>query len=52
MELEAYYALLRKNYQKVMDRFVYQGKESEAKERLRYLLSNQLVHISYFSPET
>lgn len=51
MEAEAYYAALREKYQKIMEQFVYQGKEPEAKERLRHLFQNQRVSVPSLSPD-
>lgn len=51
MELETYFTLLREKYQKVMEKFTYQGNEPEAKERLRYLFRNQTISVSSMSPE-
>lgn len=51
MELQTYFTLLRERYQKVMDKFTYQGNEPEAKERLRYLFRNQTISLSSMSPE-
>ena len=51
MELETYYESLRKDYQAIMEKFTYQGKEPEGKERLRYLLHNQRKFVSALSPE-
>lgn len=51
MELQAYPAILWEKYQKIMEKFTYQGKEPEAKERLRYLFHNQRISVPSLSPE-
>lgn len=51
MELQTDPALLREKYQKVMAKFTYQGREPEAKERLRFLFHNQWTSVSSLSPE-
>lgn len=51
MELQTYPVILREKYQKAMEKFVYQGKEPEAKERLRHLFHNQQCFVSSISPE-
>lgn len=51
MELQAQTAILREKYEKIMEKFTYQGKEPEAKERLRYLFHNQRISVSSLSPE-
>ena len=42
---------LREKYQRIMAKCTYQGKEPEAKERLRHLFRNQITSISSLSPE-
>lgn len=44
-------AALKEKYQKIMAKFTYQGKESEAKERLRHLFHNQMTFVSSLAPE-
>lgn len=44
-------AALEEKYQKIMARFVYQGREPEAKERLRHLFHNQMTFVSSLAPE-
>ena len=51
MELQEYPALLREKYQQAMEGFIYEGKEPEAKERLRHLFHNQRIYVSSISPE-
>jgi len=51
MELQEYPTLLREQYQEAMKGFHYEGKEPEAKERLRYLFHNQRKFVSSMSPE-
>lgn len=50
MELQFDPAPLRKEYQRIMARFQAQGKEPEAKERLRYLFHNQWCSVSSLAP--
>jgi len=50
MELQFDPAPLRKEYQGIMAKFQYQGKEPEAKERLRYLFHNQRCFVSSLAP--
>ena len=51
MELQTDLAALREKYQKIMAKFTYQGKEPEAKERLRHLFHNQMTSVSSLAPE-
>lgn len=51
MELHTDLAVLREKYQKIMAKFTYQGKEPEAKERLRHLFHNQITFVSSLAPE-
>ena len=51
MELQAISALMQERYRIIMEKFSYEGKEEEAKERLRYLLSNQRISFSSLAPE-
>lgn len=44
-------AALEEKYQKIMAKFTYQGKEPEAKERLRHLFHNQMTFVSGLTPE-
>ncbi len=44
-------AALKEKYQKIMAKFTCQGKESEAKERLRHLFHNQMTFVSSLAPE-
>lgn len=44
-------AALKEKYQKLMAKFTYQGKEPEAKERLRHLFHNQMTFVSSLAPE-
>lgn len=51
MELRTDPATLREKYQKVMDKFVYEGGEPEEKARLRHLLRNQWTFVTSMAPE-
>ena len=51
MELRTDPAALREKYQKVMDKFVYEGGEPEEKARLRHLLRNQWTFVTSMAPE-
>lgn len=51
MELQTDLAALRETYQKIMAKFTCQGKEPEAKERLRHLFHNQMTFVSSLAPE-
>jgi len=51
MEIKTDLATLREKYQKVMEKFTYDGKEPEAKARLRYLFHNQWISVASLSPE-
>lgn len=44
-------AILQEKYQKIMAKFIYQGREPEAKERLRHLFCNQMTFVSALAPE-
>ena len=46
MELRTDPAALREKYQKVMDKFVYEGGEPEEKARLRHLLRNPWTSVT------
>ena len=50
MELRTDPAALREKYQKVMDKFVYEGGEPEEKARLRHLLRNQWTFVTSMAP--
>jgi len=49
--LQDYPQFIREKYQKVMARFTYNGKEPEAKARLRHLYSNYFMSVSSMAPE-
>ena len=51
MELQTDLAALRETYQKIMAKFTCQGREPEAKERLRHLFHNQMTFVSSLAPE-
>lgn len=51
MELQTDLAVLWEKYQKIMANFTCQGKEPEAKERLRHLFRNQMTFVSSLAPE-
>ena len=51
MEGQDHSAILREKYQKIMEKFTYQGREPEAKERLRFLFHNQIAFVSSLAPE-
>lgn len=51
MEQKTDLAVIQKKYQDVMAKFTYQGKEPEAKERLRHLLRNPWISVSSIAPE-
>jgi len=51
MELQTDPAILRKKYQKIMEKFTYNGREPEEKERLRSLFHDQWVSVASLSPE-
>ncbi len=51
MELQTDLTVLREKYQEIMEKFTYQGREPEAKERLRFLFHNQWCSVSSLSPE-
>ena len=51
MELRTDPAALREKYQKVMDKFVYEGGEPEEKARLRHLLRNQWTFVTSMAPD-
>jgi len=51
MELQTNSAILREKYQKIMEKFTYNGREPEEKERLRFLFHNQWVSVASLSPE-
>lgn len=50
MECRTDLEALQEKYQKIMAKFTYQGKEPEAKERLRYLFHNQMTFVSSLAP--
>ncbi len=51
MEMKTDLEALEKTYQKIMSRFTYQGREPEAKARLRHLFHNQMTFVSGLAPE-
>jgi len=51
MEVQTNSAILREKYQKIMEKFTYNGREPEEKERLRFLFHNQWVSVASLSPE-
>ena len=51
MESQAREAALREKYNKAMEKYTYQGKEPEGKERLRHLFHNQQCFVSSIAPE-
>ncbi|MDE6456202.1 MAG: hypothetical protein K2L38_09930 [Dysosmobacter sp.] len=51
MEMRPDVEALRGKYQKIMAKFAFQGREPEAKERLRHLFHNQMTSVSSLAPE-